>query len=418
MDVAPLPITTVTVLEDRAEVERRTELVLAPGTHRLRLGPVSPLAVDRSLRAEIVGGAATVVDARLVRRYTPPPTGDPGPDASALQQRIHGLSEELREAHGHQQRAESRLAVLDQLLGELRRDITEFVGAGESDPERWAADLDRAYAAHDAQAEELRLVQRTRARLQGELTRAESARDAVEDRPMVLSAFVDVVVEAAEATTAGLRLRHLVPCALWRPAYRAALAPDSASLTLECDAVVWQRTGEDWPQVRLPLSTARSAQAAEPPQLFEDALQLVDRTPEERRTVEVDLREVEIQSVGPSSDEPVDLAAALSLPGVDDGGEARTLLPADRVTVRSDGRPHRVRLTAATLLRGPSTAQPRSCRRWSTRSCGSATAPARCCCRARWTWSGAAASSVAASCASPRPVPKPSCRSAVRTASG
>ena len=111
------------------------------------------------------------------------------------------------------------------------------------------------------------------------------------------------------------------------------------------DAVAWQRTGEDWTGADLSFSTARTTLAAEPPQLGEDVLLLVDRTPEERKTIEVDLREVEIQSVGPSSDEPVDLAAALSLPGVDDGGEARTLVPSDRVTVRSDGRPHRVRLT-------------------------------------------------------------------------
>jgi uncharacterized protein (TIGR02231 family) len=355
--VVPFPIAAVTVLEDRAEVERRAELLLAPGTHRLRLGPVSPLAVDRSLRAEIADGAATVVDARIVRSYTPPPAGDPGPDASALRQRVHRLAEQLRTAAGRRQRAESRLAVLEQLLAELRRDIGESVGAGEAgecDPGRWTADLDRAYAAHTAQAAELGLVMRELALLHHESALAETAVAAVDDRPQVLSAFVDAVVEVparagADAAPLVLRLRHLVPCALWRPAYRASLAPDDAAMDLECDAVVWQRTGEDWPQVRLALSTARSARAAEPPRLREDVLRLVDRTPEERRTVEVDLREVEIQSVGPESGGPVDLAAALTLPGVDDGGEARTLVPPAPVTVRGDGRPHRVRLTTATL---------------------------------------------------------------------
>ena len=353
----PLPVTAVTLLEDRAEVERRAVVDLAPGTHRLRFGPVTPLAVDRSLRAELTGpdgavtAAATVLDARLVRRWTPPPVGDPGADASELRQRVHRLGRRLRETEAHRLRAASRLAVLEQLLDELRRDIAESVGVGTRAFERWSAELDRAYAAHRDRTEELRLVTVRSAELRTELQQAEAARDQAEEPPPVLTAFVDVVIEAtAPLAATDLRLRHLVPCALWRPAYRATLleAEPGPELELECDAIVWQRTGEDWTEARLSLSTARSTQAAEPPKLREDVLLLVDRTPEERRTIEVDLREVEIQTLGPT-DSTTELDAALTLPGVDDGGEARLLLAPAPVTVRSDGRPHRVHLTAARL---------------------------------------------------------------------
>jgi len=352
--VTPLPVAAVTLLEDRAEVERRAVLDLAPGTHRLRLGPVTPLAVDRSLRAELIGpegtvtSAATVLDARLVRHWTPPPVGDPGPDASELRQRVHRLGVRLREAEAHRLRAASRLAVLEQLLDELRRDIGESVGAGTHAFERWSGELDRAYAAHRDRSEELRLVTVRLTELRSELWQAEAARDRAEEPPPVLTAHVEVVIEArTPLAAADLRLRHLVPCALWRPAYRATLLDDS-ELRLESDAIVWQRTGEDWTEARLSFSTARSTQAAEPPKLREDVLLLVDRTPEERRTIEVDLREVEIQTLGPG-DSTTDLDAALTLPGVDDGGEARLLPAPAPVTVRSDGRPQRVHLTDARL---------------------------------------------------------------------
>ncbi|QMU79170.1 DUF4139 domain-containing protein [Streptacidiphilus sp. PB12-B1b] len=373
----PLPVTAVTLLEDRAEVERQALLDLAPGIHRLRLGPITPLAVDHSLRAEFVpappadrpdtadaaagavDAAPTVVDARIVRRYTPPPTGEPGPEDSALQHRIHELTGQVRTAEAEERRAAGRLGVLEQLLGELLRDVAETAGADEGEPDRWSAELDRAYAAHTGQAEALRQTGRRLSRLRTELSRAEAAREAAEERPPVLSAFVDLVVRVPAASPAArLRLRHLVPCALWRPAYRATLAVDGSALELECEAVVWQRTGEDWPQVGLALSTARSAQAAEPPAFVEDALSLVDRTPEERRTVEVDIREVEIQSVGPAEGAEPAFSPAMSpdagpgplaLPGVDDGGETRLLAAPTPVSVAGDGRPHRVRLTAATL---------------------------------------------------------------------
>jgi hypothetical protein len=45
----PLPVTAVTCLEDRAHVERTVRLDLRPGVQRLRLGPISALAVDRTV---------------------------------------------------------------------------------------------------------------------------------------------------------------------------------------------------------------------------------------------------------------------------------------------------------------------------------------------------------------------------------
>lgn len=69
-------------------------------------------------------------------------------------------------------------------------------------------------------------------------------------------------MECAEPGRFLARVGHLTACALWRPAYRAELA--GGALRLESDAVVWQRTGEDWSGVRLTLSTARSASAGEP----------------------------------------------------------------------------------------------------------------------------------------------------------
>ena len=359
----PCPVTAVTLLEDRAELSRTAVLDagLPAGTHRLRLGPVGPLAVDRSLRAELTSpaAAADIRDVRLVRLYTPPPEGAPGPDASALRHRVHELGELMRRLEADRDRTGARVAVLEQLLEELRRDIAEGAGAGAADPDRWTAELDRAYDEHTRHADAQRLLLRRIARTRTELGSAKEALDAAEEQPLVLSAFIDVVIEAGEPLPegAGLKLVHLTPCALWRPAYRAELSADGTSLALQCDAVAWQRTGEDWTGAELSFSTARTTLAAEPPLLGEDVLLLVDRTPEERRTIEVDLREVDIQTVGPADDgsaEQSATSAALALPGVDDGGEARLLTAPAAVDLPSDGRAHRVGLTSATL---PATAE-------------------------------------------------------------
>ncbi|GGV86267.1 hypothetical protein GCM10015535_34130 [Streptomyces gelaticus] len=343
MSTAPepiaLPVTAVTCLEDRAHIERAVVLDLEAGVQRLRLGPVSALAVDRTLRAELTADhPATVLDVRIVRTWTPRAPQSPTDDDSALRHRVHALEEERTALEQRRDRVRTRLGLLGRLATDLLREIGEGAGSGETERTRWARELDRVDGERDAHSEQLRGVEARLTAVAAELGEAQRVMQLAEEEPAELVGHVELTVEAAAAGQAGLRLSHLTPCALWRPAYRAVL--DGDSLTLETDAVVWQRTGEDWSDVRLTLSTARSAAAADPPRLSEDRLTLKDRSATERRTVDVELREEEIGTLGP--------APVLGLPGVNDGGEARVLRSPAPVSVPADGRAHRVRLFAFT----------------------------------------------------------------------
>ncbi|MFJ9691337.1 mucoidy inhibitor MuiA family protein [Kitasatospora sp. NPDC101183] len=332
-----LPVTAVTCLEDRSRVERRATLQLAPGVHRLRLGPVTALAVDHTLHAETATLGARVLEARLVRAWTARPPLPPGPGDSELRHRLHALETAYREADQSRARLEARLALLAQLCTDLLREVGEGAGLGEIERTRWARELERVDAERERYGEELRAVRSRLRRLDRDRTEAMLALDRAEEEPAELTAHLELTVEATEDGPVDLLVAHLVPCALWRPSYRAVLAPDG-SLRLESEAVVWQRTGEDWTGVALTLSTARSALATDPPSITADVLALRERTEEERRKVEVELRE-EAQTV---------LGPAVDVPGLDDGGEARVLPAPAPATVPSDGRAHRVPLGAFT----------------------------------------------------------------------
>ncbi|WP_189780028.1 DUF4139 domain-containing protein [Streptomyces tauricus] len=338
-----LPVTAVTCLEDRALVERTAVLDLRPGVQRLRLGPVSALAVDRSLHAELTSGhPATVLDARIVRAWVPRDPRSSPADDSALRRRVHLLEEEQRDLGRVRDRLLVRLDLLGRLAADLLREIGRSAGSGAVDRPRWTGELDRADTERDTYGEQLRSTEARLATVEVELREARHTLHLAEDKPTELVGHVELTVEAGTAGPVGLRLSHLLPCALWRPAYRAVL--DGDSLTLETDAMVWQRTGEDWSDVRLTLSTARSALATEPPRLGEDRLTLRDRSSAERRTVDVELREEEIGDLGP--------APVLGLPGVDDAGETRVFRSPAPVSVPGDGRAHRVPLSAFTTPSG------------------------------------------------------------------
>ncbi|MCG6496841.1 mucoidy inhibitor MuiA family protein [Kitasatospora sp. A2-31] len=334
---APLPVTAVTCLEDRSHVERTATVELSAGVQRLRLGPITALAVDRTLRAEADATGTRVLDARIVRAWTPPAPRAPGPDDSELRHRVHELERRTRREEQLRDRLQARLALLAQLSADLLREVGEGAGAGEVERARWTRELDRVDGERERYGEELRAVRSRLRRLEEDATRARIALDQAEEEPAELVAHLDLTVEAATAGPARLTVSHLVPCALWRPSYRATLV--DGTLRLESEAVVWQRTGEDWTDARLTLSTARSALATEPPALAEDRLTLRERSAEERRTVEVELREEAIGTLGPSGE----------VPGVDDGGEVRVLRAPAPASVPSDGRAHRVPLGAFTV---------------------------------------------------------------------
>ncbi|MFC5144934.1 mucoidy inhibitor MuiA family protein [Streptomyces aureoversilis] len=337
-----LPVTAVTCMEDRAHIERTAVLDLEAGVQRLRLGPVSALAVDRTLHAELTADhPATVLDVRIVRTWTP---RDPLPSAedSALRRRVHLLEEEQLALEQRRDRLRARLDLLGRLAADVLREIGEGAGAGETEAPRWARELDRVDGERDSYGEQLRAVEARLAALASELREVRRGMELSEEEPAELVGHIELTVEAAAAGPVSLRLSHLTACALWRPAYRAVL--DGDSLTLETDAMVWQRTGEDWSDVGLTLSTARSALATEPPRLGEDRLTLKDRSAAERRTVDVELREEEIGDLGP--------VPVLGLPGVDDGGETRVLRSPAPVSVPADGRAHRVPLSVFTTAAG------------------------------------------------------------------
>ncbi len=76
---------------------------------------------------------------------------------------------------------------------------------------------------------------------------------------------VSVAVNLATDREAGLRLSYQVRGPGWQPAYRARLDTATGAVVLERLAVVAQRSGEDWNDVRLVLTTQTPARATQGP---------------------------------------------------------------------------------------------------------------------------------------------------------
>ncbi len=325
----------MTVLEDRAQVERKATVLLTAGVNRLAVSGVSPLLQDVSLQARIehgdgrtFGASARVVRSRRVQAHDRPEA------IAALEAELDQLERQLQEEQDSSPRATMRRRRLMSMLHSAARELPEDASWGRGDADSWRHAFTRMFErcreedltalnaalAHKRLRDDWQAVLRRRAQLHGP------------DAEVEAHAEIDWVAEEAGEVT--LSLVYIVPSALWRPLHRAEWVDgvdDVGHLEWPPRACVWQHTGEDWRDVSLVLSTARTGADTDPPLLSDDPL-AVQRKQEQ---VRVAMRDVEIQSTAPGGDE----APPPDLPGVDDGGEARHLQVPGRVTIASTGRP-------------------------------------------------------------------------------
>lgn len=342
--VLDAPVRRVTLLEDRAQVTRAGTLRLTPGSHRVKVVSVSPVIADRSVVARAPDGVR-VDETRVVRQWRIGAAEKPA-DAAQLAEEMAKLGSEIRYRNLLLSVAVERLGSLDEASDLLVEGIARELPFAKQFDSSWETDL----AALQKQARESdAAVRAARVELREMLSRLEAMRLRLASTGRVDHVFacdleIELTVEGGGEHE--LTVDYMVPCALWRPIHRATLGGGPGNVRFECEGAVWQRTGEDWVDVDLSFSTARSTQRSEPPVMSDDWIRVEKK--QERKTV-VGVREEEIETTG-EDQKPATGAGSgggsPDLPGVDDGGETRRLGASRKATIPSDGRLYRVPIFA------------------------------------------------------------------------
>ena len=260
IDVKSL-IDSVTVYPDGATVTRLITADLPQGDTTLIARDFPPGLDIASLRVE--GETATpvtigAIDARAPRPERPPPSPE-------LENRLQSLKDQ-------------RAALEDQVAAETTRKQfaerfaaqTPF-GLGEKGEARPIADWRAAFGAvadeiksANGAIRALRLKQRE---LDLEIRQVEASLAANPARKME----VRIDLSANESTRAAFRVSYTVRGARWAPLYDARLDTGTRerkpALELIRGAEIVQRTGEDWQDVALTVSTVRTAKGGSGPEL-------------------------------------------------------------------------------------------------------------------------------------------------------
>lgn len=246
-------ITAVTVFPGAANVERKVLVSLPAGKSQIVVTGL-PLSMDsqslrvsgQSKQAELVLGSVNL-EQRINREVILD-------RERALRDELTGLNLQLTAIDDSITRNEKQLNYIDRLV--VAGTEKKPSGYQQLPLEQWGDAWNTLDAAIDRAQTAIRLARVERLDIQKDISQVEAKLAQVASH-QTASYVATIEVESVAATDAELTLSHLVSGASWSPVYDADLQAENGMLMLKALGVVSQRTGEDWSNVSMRLSTLR-----------------------------------------------------------------------------------------------------------------------------------------------------------------
>ncbi|MFM7241962.1 MAG: mucoidy inhibitor MuiA family protein [Opitutia bacterium] len=260
-------IARVTVYADRAEVVRRFATTLPAGEHALVFDAL-PGETDLSSVRVNGQGSFSLIDIRAETIQTLEVTDTQVRELSA---KLKAEQVKLQEVTQAQTRNAQRRASLDKVLGRLTAVGKESANP-DLDPAKWAGYLSyHVDSLAKLDQETLDLKGRDDA-LRAEINRLERELNQLNGNRTKSRNVARVKIEVTQAGPQEFELSYVVAGPSWSPRYDVRADTVAKKLTVAYQALVRQRTGEDWQGVTLRLSTAQPGVAGREPELTPWAL--------------------------------------------------------------------------------------------------------------------------------------------------
>ncbi|MCU0607490.1 MAG: mucoidy inhibitor MuiA family protein, partial [Candidatus Edwardsbacteria bacterium] len=250
------PITQVTIFNDRCEVTRSFSREYQPGDYQVKLTDLPAALFDNSVRASGSGTARAKVTGVKIETVYRDTVGTAG--LQAMRDSMTALDDQR--------------AALDDRVQLMRNEIDYLERIKTASTERWreeSGEKQRAAqpqwtalyafydARHDAANKEIRSIERSRRDLERKRESLQHRIDRVARGERTTAKQVLVNLTVSEAGELTLGLNYVMLGASWHPLYDIRVSPQDKSVEFGYYGMIYQRTGEDWKDVRVVLSTAQ-----------------------------------------------------------------------------------------------------------------------------------------------------------------
>jgi len=245
-------ITKVILYPSSGRLTRTAELELSVGAHELRLQNIptniDPSSVSVNLKAS--SKAVILKDVVTERVFTARTSHEV---VAKLEAELKALKEEIQAAQQRLEGSQAKISHLNGLLSETRNVVFAL------NQEKLTIDGHFDRIRHIDTEREKYIQEQTQLRvslqrMEEDLVEKQQQFQAVSSMGNRESTLVKVGIQADEEATVTLELSYLQYACGWQPVYRASL--DEQKFSLAYEAQVNQKTGEDWQDVAMSLSTS------------------------------------------------------------------------------------------------------------------------------------------------------------------
>ncbi len=256
-------ITEATVFFDRARVGRQASAQVDSGSQRL-IVPIEAFSIDQdSVTAQIMGEGEI-----LGVQVTEAPVLQPGQekirelekkrDELALKKRA--LEDEIK-ALGRQE------AFLDGVVKFSQSQVPRDIKTNMPSAEELSGTIEFLGSRYTAILDKKRTAQTKTQNLAKEINKIERELDMLRGRADRSETVIEILFRSAKTQEIDITARYFVPDAGWSPVYRAAAADAKQEIDLSMMAEISQKTGEDWKEADIAVSTMTPVKGGRLPEL-------------------------------------------------------------------------------------------------------------------------------------------------------
>ncbi len=260
---APSRITNITVYSTTAMVTREVTAPEGAGLTEVIVSPMPPYTLQSSLSAE----GNDNIRVLSVRFRTRAIAEDTREEVRKLDTQIKTLTTKQQTIDSDLKATGENLKLLDKLEGFTAKSLEHLTDKGQLDTEKIIALAKFVQDDRTKRTKEQLLLKQQFDDLQAQIAFTKRLLD--EKAGGVVRTERDAVILVDKKQGGGtIRLNYLVSNAAWRPQYKFRTGgKEKDPITVEYQAAVEQKTGEDWVNAQITLSTAQPLLNASPPDL-------------------------------------------------------------------------------------------------------------------------------------------------------
>ena len=264
-------VSEVTVYPDRARVTRTASVSLPMGTSVLEFSGLPAALDESSIEVSAKADAPLTIEGIDVRQEFLAASANP---------KAQDLERQLQELQDQQKSLQGQKGVCEEKR-QFFRNLSAGLGKGEKEPMN-LDDIRKLYTFYSDEvaslSENILSIERRETKLDPEIDRVKRELDALRNAAQKAQRTLLVSVKAGAAAKGEFTFHYVIGNASWISSYNARIDSGTGKVELLYNALVRQKTGEDWNNVRLTLSTAQPGRNGRMPELMPSYVDY--RTPE------------------------------------------------------------------------------------------------------------------------------------------